>query len=240
MVLRPALRRVRWSAATRIVASRHPPIDLYERVSPDPTVWEALIAAEMLTNPRVRDEVGDIHLVPIEERVSGPGASYVMAPFTHRNPKGGRFSDADHGAYYAANDLATAVAETSYHFGKFAADAADGPRYEDMRVLVGRIDAGLHDLATLDRAEQQRLLDPDDYSASQAFAAALRDAGSTGVHYPSVRRPGGRCVAMFRPSAVGIPVQARHLQFHWDGVRVGRYFDYEEGSWVALEPARAG
>ncbi|MGH7079312.1 MAG: RES family NAD+ phosphorylase [Acetobacteraceae bacterium] len=234
MVLTPALRRIRWSAATRIIASRHPPIDLYERVSPDPAVWEALIAAEMLTNPRMRDELGDINLVPLEERVSGPGASYVMAPFTHRNPTGGRFSDAAHGAYYAAHDLPTAIAETSYHFATFAADSADGPRYEDMRVLVGRINAILHDIAGLDANAQQRLLDPDDYTASQTFAAALREAGSTGLHYPSVRYPGGRCVAMFRPSTVGIPVQARHLQFHWDGTRVRRYFDYADGRWVNL------
>ena len=145
MVLTPPLKRVDWPAATRIIASRYPPIDLYERVSPDPAVWDALVAAEMLTNPRLRDEVGDIRLVPVEERVAGPGASYVMAPFTHLNPKGGRFSDATHGAYYAASDLPTAVAETSYHFARFAADAADGPRYEDMRVIVGRIDAELHD-----------------------------------------------------------------------------------------------
>ncbi|MGH7085601.1 MAG: RES family NAD+ phosphorylase [Acetobacteraceae bacterium] len=234
MVLTPAPRRIRWSAATRIIASRHPPIDLYERVSADPVVWEALIAAEMLTNPRVRDELGDINLVPPEERVSGPGASYVMAPFTHRNPTGGRFSDAGHGAYYAAHDLPTAIAETSHHFARFAADTTDGPRYEDMRVLVGRIDAILHDLAGLDANARKPLLDPDDYAASQTFAAALREAGSTGVHYPSVRRPGGRCVAVFRPSAVGIPVQARHLQFHWDGARVRRYFDYEGGRWVNL------
>ncbi|MGH7067108.1 MAG: RES family NAD+ phosphorylase [Acetobacteraceae bacterium] len=240
MVLSPELRRIRWSAATRIVASRHPPIDLYERVSPDPAVWEALIAAEMLTNPRVRDELGEIRLVAAEERVSGPGAAYVMAPFTHRNPQGGRFSGAGHGAYYAAHDLPTAIAETSYHFGRFATDSEDGPRYEDMRVLVGRIDALLHDLATLDADEQRRLLDPDDYTASQAFAVTLRAAGSAGVQYPSVRRRGGRCVAMFRPSAVGIPVQTKHLQFHWDGARVRRYFDYEEGRWVPTEPPPAG
>src|SRR6185437_8938442 len=131
LVLTPPLKRVEWPAATRVIASRYPPIDLYERVSPDPAVWEARIAAEMLTNPRLRDEAGDIRLVPPEERISGPGASYVMAPFTHLNPKGGRFSDATHGAYYAASDLPTAIAETAYHFARFAADSADGPRYED-------------------------------------------------------------------------------------------------------------
>ena len=88
-----ATRRVGWPRAWRIIASRHPPIDLFERLTPDPAIWEALIALEELTNPRVRDEVGDIALVAPEDRVSGPGASYVMASFTHRNPKGSRFSD---------------------------------------------------------------------------------------------------------------------------------------------------
>jgi RES domain-containing protein len=238
MVVIPPLRRVTFPSATRIIASKHPPIDLYERISPDPAVWDALIAAEMLTNPRVRDEVGEISLVPSAERVSGPGASYVMAPFTLLNPKGGRFSDVTHGAYYAAEDLPTAVAETAFHFGRFAADSADGPRYEDMRVLIGRIDADLHDVNQMGADQRQRVLDPDDYKVSQAFALHLRELGSNGVHYPSVRRPNGRCVAMFRPRAVGIPVQANHLKYHWDGSVVRRYFDYERNEWVDVPADR--
>jgi hypothetical protein len=241
VVLTPPLKRVDWPTATRLIASRYPPIDLYERVSSDPAVWDALIGAEMLTNPRVRDQLGKIHLVPIEQRVSGPGASYVMAPFTHLNPRGGRFSDATHGAYYAAQDLPTAVAETGYHFARFAADSADGPRYEEMRVIVGRISADLHDVEQLAVADRRRLLDPIDYTPGQAFAVALRELGSTGVHYASVRRAGGKCVAVFRPSAVGIPVQTKHLKYHWDGTAMRRYFDYERDTWIDLETlANAG
>lgn len=235
--LLPPEKWIDWPAATRIIASRHPPIDLFERVSNDPAVWEALMAAEMLTNPRVRDAVGDIRLVPEEDRVSGPGASYVMAPFTHLNPKGGRFSDATHGAYYAADDLATAVAETAFHFGRFAEDSGDGPRYEDMRVLIGRIAARLHDVESMsDATRRRRLLDPDDYSPGQALARQLREAGSAGVHYPSVRRDGGHCVAVFRPRLVGLPRQTKHLKYHWDGAAVRRYFDYESETWVAVGP----
>ena len=203
MVLIPPLRRIDWPAATRIIASRYPPIDLYERVSPDPAVWDALIALEELTNPRLREAAGDIRVVPIEERVSGPGASYVMAPFTHLNPYGSRFADARHGAYYAAGDLDTAVAETAFHFGRYATDSTDGPRYKDMRVLVGHIDAELHDVGQLDAEERGQVLDPNDYAPGQALGRELREIGSTGVHYPSVRRGGGYCVAMFRPSAWG-------------------------------------
>ena len=89
--------RVQWSHAWRVIASRYPPIRLFERLTPDPAVWDALIALEQLTNPRVRDEVGEIALVSPDERVSGPGASYVMAAFTHVNPNGSRFSDGSFG-----------------------------------------------------------------------------------------------------------------------------------------------
>ena len=230
----PRLRRVSWVRATRIVAERHPPIDLFERVSPDPAVWEGLIAAEAAVNPRLRDEVGEIRLVAPEERLSGPGASWVMAAFTHRNPRGSRFSDGSYGVYYAARELRTAIRETAYHFGRFAADGADGPRYESMRVLVGRIDNRFGDVATLPAALRGRVLAPDSYVDSQPFGARLRDAGSNGVIYPSVRDPGGHCVAAFRPRAVGVPVQSKHLQYHWDGTRVARYFDYEQDTWVPL------
>jgi hypothetical protein len=232
----PRLRRVSWAQATRIVASRYPPIDLFERASADPAVWDALIAAEALVNPRVRDEVGEIHLVPPAERVSGPGASYVMAAFTHRNPKGSRFSDGSYGVYYSAREFRTALRETAHHFARFASDSRDGPRYEDMRVLVGRIDARLHDVRSLPPAERARILDPDSYAASRPFGAALREAGSRGLTYASVRDPGGRCVAAFRPKVVGIPIQTRHLKYHWDGRHVGRYFDYTTERWHPVWP----
>ena len=80
----PPVRRVRWPEAHRIVPSRYPPVQLFERLSPDPGEWETLAEIESLTNPRIRDEIGEIHLVPVEERVSGPGASWVMAPFAQR------------------------------------------------------------------------------------------------------------------------------------------------------------
>jgi hypothetical protein len=230
----PAVRRIRWAKATRIIASRFPPIDLFERVSPDPAVRHALTLAEMLVNPRIRDQVGEIHLVPVEDRVAGPNSTWVMAPFTHLNPLGSRFSDGSYGVYYAAKSLATAVVETAYHFARFARDSGDIPRREPMRVLVGRADATFHDLESLGVARRAVLLDPDSYAASQPFAVALREAGSRGIHYPSVRDPSGYCVAAFRPTAVGVPSQERHLEYDWDGERVRRYFDYRDEVWIDL------
>lgn len=227
-------RRVSWTHATRIVAARHPPIDLFERVSRDPAVWEALIAAEQLVNPRVRDEVGEIHLVPPEDRVGGPGASWVMASFTHRNPQGSRFSDGSYGVYYAARDLETAIRETAHHFARIARDSGDRPRYEDMRALVGTIANRFADVAALPPVQRAKVLDPDDYAASRAFALPLRATGAAGIVYPSVRHAGGQCVAAFRPKAVGVPVPGPTIKYHFDGTRVARWFDYAREVWVPL------
>src|SRR5580692_6245264 len=144
-----ATRRVVWPQAWRVIATRFPPINLFERVSTDPRVWDVLIELEQLTNPRVRDEVGAIHLVPPARRVSGPNASWVMAPFTHINVLGSRFSDGTYGVYYAAQHLETAVRETVHHFARFAADSDDPPRREDMRVLLGSVNQALDDISTL-------------------------------------------------------------------------------------------
>jgi RES domain-containing protein len=227
-------RRIDWPQALRIIASRYPPINLFERLTPDPAVWDALIALERLTNPRVRDEVGEISLVPAEERVSGPGASYVMASFTHTNRRGSRFSDGTFGVYYAAEELETAIAETVHHFEAFARDSGDPVRMEDMRVLVGTVTAGFEDVAALAEPQRSQVLDPDHYAASQTYARALHDDGATGVVYPSLRHAGGSCIGAFRPRAVGIPRQERHLKYRWNGERVDRYLDYVLDVWITL------
>ena len=227
-------RRIAWPQAWRVIASRYPPIDLFERLTPDPAVWEALTALEQATNPRVRDAIGEIALVPPEDRVAGPGASYVMASFTHLNPMGSRFSDGTFGVYYAASDLETAVAETVFHFEAFARDAGDPARMEDMRVLVGEVAEDFEDVAALPADKQARILAPDDYAAGRAFGRAQREAGAMGVTYPSVRRDTGACVGAFRPRAVGLPHQERHLKYRWNGERADRYFDYSSETWIDL------
>jgi hypothetical protein len=223
--------QVEWPQAWRIIASRYPPINLFERLSLNPGVWEALIELEQVTNPRVRDEAGDISLVPSDRRVAGPNASWVMAPFTHINRNGSRFSDGTFGVYYAAETLLTAIHETVYHFARIAADSNDPPRREDMRVLLGKMAASFDVLPEDRKAE---ILHKTSYVESRAFAIERRSAGSNGILYSSVRHDTGNCIAAFWPNVVGIPIQERHLQYEWDGNQVARYFDYRLEEWFEL------
>jgi hypothetical protein len=214
----PPVRRVRWRSAIRIIPSRFPPVDLFERVA-DAADFELLYEVEARTNPRLRDELGEIELVPRSERVFGPGSSYIMASFTHLHPAGGRFHDGSFGAWYGARDRATAVAETSYHRARFLAATAEPPISFDMRVLEARLDGRLHDLRG---ADLPGIYDPSGYGAGQRLARRLRGSGSAGIAFSSVRRPGGECVAVYRPRVLSECRQAEHLVYHWDGSRIAR------------------
>lgn len=221
----PALerRRIRWRPCWRVIPSRFPPIDLFERVA-DAADLDAVIELESLTNERLRDEAGEIRLVAPEDRVVGPGAGYVMAAFTHPHPTGGRFSHARAGAYYAARTLRTAVAETAYHRAAFLRATREAPMHLDMRVLEAALDAPLHDLRGL-QSQLSAVYDPDDYSASQALARRLRSGRSDGVVYDSVRDAGGQCVAVFRPRRVRDCRATLHLTYVWDGSTINGVYE---------------
>lgn len=209
---------IRWRPCYRIIPSRFPPIDLFERVA-DPADLEAVIAVESMTNDRLRQEAGDIALVPPEDRLTGPGAGYIMAAFTRVSPAGARFTDGSYGAYYAARELETAIAETVYHRERFLAATREPPMTLDMRVLLADLRGALHDLRGA-AARRPALYAPDDYAASQAFARALRERGSPGIVYDSVRRAGGQCAAVFRPPLLARCRQGRHLAYVWDGTAI--------------------
>ena len=211
------LARVTWARYHRLINSAHPPIDLFEDIA-DPADWQLLASAESKTNARLAVSIGNLDLVPVGRRVGGSGASYVMAPFTHISPDfQGRFHDGSFGAFYGADSYETALFETVHHTQKFCAATYEVPGWiADKRELIGRIDSDLVDI----RLGFPAMLNPDNYTASQAFARAHRAAGADGIVYPSVRNPGGTCFAAFYPDVMSPPVQARHISYHWDGTRI--------------------
>ena len=214
---------VRWHPCYRIVPSRFPPIALFEAVA-DPADLDAVFQIEAMTNDRLREEAGDLALVPIEDRVSGPGTSPIMAAFTHLNPLGDRFTDGSCGVFYASLALETAIAETAWHRTRFLT-ATDEPAQElDMRGYAADLTADMHDIRAM-RESRPDLYDPVNYATSQALARDLRGAASDGILYGSVRDEGGECVAVFRPRLLSNCRQERHLCYVWDGRAISTVYE---------------
>ncbi|WEK48176.1 MAG: RES family NAD+ phosphorylase [Candidatus Andeanibacterium colombiense] len=217
---------IRWEPCYRIIPSRFPPIPLFEKVA-EPGDLEAVFAIEAMTNDRLREEAGDLNLVPKEDRVSGPGSSPIMAAFTHLNPEGDRFTDGTYGVFYASLTLDTAIEETKHHRSTFLM-ATDEPAQEiDMRVYAVNLNARLHDVRDM-RDAKPEIYDPTNYAASQALASQLRADGSYGIVYQSVRHEGGECVAVFRPRLLSNCRQERHLCYVWDGAGISHVYEKRE------------
>ncbi|HEY2561211.1 MAG TPA: RES family NAD+ phosphorylase [Caldimonas sp.] len=221
--------RVSWRPSYRLIPSRYPTVGLYDAIA-DPADLDVVFAIEALANPRIRDELGEITLVAKEERVTGPGATAVMAAFTHLNKGGSRFSDGSYGVYYAAHSLETAIAEVSHHRAVFLRSTSEPAIDIDMRVVTASVEADLHDLAESGEAANApgrygAVLDADDYGPSQVLGRQLRAVESWGLRYPSVRHAGGECVGIFRPRALRHAKSAAHLALHWDGARITHWYE---------------
>ena len=187
------------------------------------------MALRARTDPFISDRIGPALMIPPKERVYGPGAGYVMAPFAYPSPDGTRFgppamSAVSFGVYYAARDEATAIAEVKHHRVAFL-QAAKAPGQDlDFEVLNAPVtgsqfydlrDGGKRDFVK--QREFKGVYSLTDYTQSQRLGAELRERGADGIAYDSVRREGGECVAVFRPRCVGPARPVKHLIFRWDG-----------------------
>jgi hypothetical protein len=161
-------------------------------------------------------------MIPPQDRVYGPGAGYVMAPFAYPAPDGTRFGPPAlaaeaFGVYYAARDEATAIEEVKHHRVAFL-EAMHAPAQDlDFDVLKAPI-KGAHFYDLRDRQREfPDVYSPTDYSASQKLGVELRRKDADGIAYDSVRREGGECVAVFRPRCVGPARPVKQLILRWDG-----------------------
>ena len=213
----PPITELDWPHQYRIIPSEYPPINFFEQLV-DPELMDELYFIESLTNDRLRDEAGDIALVPAGDRITGPGASPVMAAFTHASPDcPSRFSDGSYGVYYASKTLETAIEETKYHRARFLSYTNEDAGEISMRVYIGKVIKPMHDV----RGDgYEHLHDPDDWAPGQVFGQEIKSINSWGIVYRSVRDPGRECIAALRPPAVSIPKQGAHLSYVWDGVGI--------------------
>lgn len=186
------------------------------RIADDDDHLSDIFDLDNATNDRLLAENGQLVGIGVHELIFGvPFHRIVNAAFTHAHPLGSRFNGSDRGAWYAAYDLRTAHAEVAFHK---TIQLAEINRFVDditMDNYLADFSAVFHDLR--DAPAFGVCLDPDSYLSSQELAERLLEHGALGVVYPSVRYPGGRCIACFRPALIMNVRKATTYRFRWVG-----------------------
>lgn len=214
----PPVHRVAQRGTHRLIPAKYLPKgdSVLTLIADDDEHLRGIFELDAATNERLRGERGLLPGIGPDELLAGvPHAHVVNATFCHAHPLGSRFNGPDRGAWYAGFELETSQAEVAFHK---SVQLAEVGRFEDTVTYddyLADFSAAFHDLR---RARGFRAcLDPDSYVESQALAERLLAAGSLGVVYPSVRRPGGTCLACFRPALVANVRRNRTYQFTWTG-----------------------
>ncbi|RYG08305.1 MAG: RES domain-containing protein, partial [Chitinophagaceae bacterium] len=167
--------------AYRLIPSKYPPRSLFDDVATHDE-FEVLFAIQELTNPRIRNEVGNLNRVPAQDRPYGiRGCNYALGPFVHLNPAGSRFSNGEFGVYYAAEDVQTAIAETRHHQQNYFS-AVVGLKFDrlTMRCLKTQFSATLRDIRGNEFKENE-WYDKNKYIAAQLLGSSLKANNDSGI-----------------------------------------------------------
>jgi RES domain len=211
----PPVRQVRRYDTTRLVPFRRDETVL-AKIAADDAHLKDLFELDDVTNDRLLGENDRLPGIAAHELVFGvPYFRIVNAPFCHAHPLGGRFNGPERGAWYAAFELATAQAEVAFHKWLELVETDWKEETATYVQYLADFSADFHDLRKASGFED--CLDPDSYVASQRLAEGLLREGSLGVVYPSVRRPGGTCLACFRSVLVGNVRQGGTYRFVFSG-----------------------
>ena len=207
-----------------IPATYHKPPSLRGLVDSDAEM-DILAEIEGMTNARLTAERGlSLHLDRRElawkrrkHDLQVYGNSHINAAFTYTRAGGNRFNDESRGAWYCSWDTMTSVAEVAYHKTRelrFIGVFEETARYVELVAdFIG-------DYPDITGDKDHPSLDPDPekgYPAGQALAEALRREGHDGLIYPSVRKPGGRCLVAFEPAAIRNVRPGASWNIVWEG-----------------------
>ena len=177
----------------------------------------ALAEIEGGTSARLTAQAARASIFPSDR----PHANFVNAAFAYWRPRErNRFNDAGFGAWYAAFETETAIAEVTHHIGRELERARDWNATVEWSELWASFAGSFVDLR--DARSPPDCLGPDadiGYPAGNLLARETRAAGYNGIVYPSVRHPPGTCLVALWPHAVQSVTQGAVIRATWSGAR---------------------
>jgi hypothetical protein len=178
-----------------------------------------LAEIEAATSSRLRAETTGISGLEARELVHDvPHAHFINASFAYAKPREpNRFNGETRGAWYAALDVETCLAEITFHMTDFLARTGVFQAVAEYAEMFCSTSGEFLDLHAV---PDHPALSPDKavgYPKGNHLALEARRAGLNGIIYPSVRHVGGTCFAILRPAAVQSVRQGDVWRLSWRG-----------------------
>ena len=220
----PPVREYQFEGMHRLISSRYSKSGtVLEDVAENDKMLADVARLDAATNERIQGEVSGLSGISQFELVYGIANSHIVrAAFLHPGPFGSRFNDTTRGAWYAAEEVETSIAEVAYHRSKYLGDiidpeapggvpAKDTSTYDDWQADFSSSFHALEPTLAFTECLQAEPV-PECYQPSQALARLLLNQRSNGILYPSARHKDSTCLACFRPALVYRARQAERYE----------------------------
>lgn len=214
----------------RLIPSRFPPVDVYERFGP--ALRAVALELEELTNPRL---IARARLTggPASVDESSPRLqNWNHAPFAYTNPEGSHLLSPIHGVMEVAGSNEAALAIAICRRETFLGRTSEPPVDLDMRLLSTHVAGEFADLTGLALDTGQ--------AARWEIGKHLLNAGVAGAVFRRAERPDAQFLALFDAALLERSVQGTHYRFVWDGTVVKSIYDFGNGREIKREELMPG
>ena len=211
----------------RLIPSKFPTIDVYERLHSDVFRGVAL-QLEELTNPRLAAKARLTRGVASVDTDSPQLQNWNHAPFAYPNPEGTYFLNPTYRVMEVASDVRAALAWAILRREAFMSRTNEPPAGLDMRMITNLIRSEFVDLRGL----------PSDIDEAARWDIGRRyyDQSAAGILFRHPTILGADFLSVFDPAAlVSKGVQATHYRFRWDGTRIPLIYDFGTGDDIRRE-----
>lgn len=213
------LKREAFSRTVRLVASARLRDAVLAQLTDKADEMDLLAEIDGGTSGRLIAEERGTGALTTDELVHGvPHSRFINASFAYSKPREVmRFNPENRGAWYAALEVSTSVAEVGFHLTQALAMANEFNAVVEYCEMISSMSGVFVDLR---EHPGHPSLSPDPtigYRAGNAIAASACSEGHNGIIYPSVRAKQGTCIAALWPNVVQSVIQGGMYRLTWSG-----------------------
>lgn len=203
----------------RLIPSRFPPVDVYERLGSSEL---GAIAKELetKTNPRLQARARLLDKGSGLTETSPQLQNWNHAPFAYKNPEGSTFLNPAYGVLEVVRGIRPALAWALLRRETFLARTEEPAMGLDMRLLVTKVRGDFVDLTNAPFDENQE--------SRWRLGQKLYEDGAAGVLFWPPEQPRILVLAVFDNSVLRLAVQSTHYRFIWDGKVVRSVYDFTD------------